>query len=276
MGSVIDIMKVGDVVFESIFGILNTMISALTGGIVTEFLGGDATVEEMSAQIMRNLRDRTVELIEDASDHITKATTGLTNAIAKNFADVIGLTALQESILRNFEEEIEARIGLYEKETELVETEEAAAAKALSERLVQTISDRSELYMDQYNYHMARIIDLGDEESREFSETSLAGLEMAKSLLAIDYRMIDDIAEERNVAAVIGMATEIEESIKSADEWALEVGIKPLAYGEMAMNVFAQAFDMTPEEVQDELTLFIKAGYEAAGSLIPTFKPGVE
>jgi len=276
MGTVPELMAMGDAIFDAVFGMFDAMISGLTGGLVTDYLSGTATLDDMTDRILNNLRDRSIELVEDVSTTIAKATSQLTNNIARNFADVLGITALQQRIAENFAREMEARISLYEKEGELVETEEAAAAKALSERLMQTISDRSELYMDQYNLHMARIIDLGDEESREFSETSLAGLEMAKSLLDIDYRMIADVAEERNVAAVVGMGVEIEETIASADKWALEVGVKPLAYGEMAMNVLAKMLDIDPEELEEQLRMITQASYKLAGDMIPTFKPGVE
>lgn len=278
MGTVKEIMSIGDVVFETIFGILNAMISTLTGGLVTEWLGGDATVEDMTEQLLENLRERTIELIEEAGVAITNATVDLTNAIARNFMDVLGITDVQMAIAERLRLEMEARIALLEREAELIETEEAAAARTLAERTMEVLADRAQMYEDQYGLFMARLIEEGEKEEVMTLETSLAGLEMAQRMLDIDVSMIHDLAEERNVEAVVGMITEIEETLKASEDWALETAIKPLAYGEMGLNVLAHFLERTPEEIKEELKAYVEASYKLTGELIPTFtpKPGGE
>lgn len=273
MGTVPELMTMGDAIFDAVFGMFDAMIAGLTGGLVTDYLSGTATVEDLTQRIMKNLRDKTVELIVEATGTITSATSQLTNDIAKHFADLLGLTALQQKIAENFAAEMEARIALYEKEVELVEISEADAAKALAERTMQILSDRAGLYMDQFDLHMARIIDVGEKEGELYLETSMAGLEMAKSSLDIDVRMIHDLAEERNVAGVIGMTTEISESLKTADTWALETAIKPLAYGEMGMKVLSELLDMPVEQIKEELKMYAQLQYEIAAELIPDLTP---
>jgi predicted HTH domain antitoxin len=92
-------------------------------------------------------------------------------------------------------------------------------------------------------------------------------------MLEIDVTMIHDLAEERNVAAVVGMSEEIAQSLITADEWARDVAIKPLAYGDMAMQVLAEFLERTPEEIQEELKAYIEASYKVTGDLIPTYTP---
>jgi len=268
-------MKIGDVIFDTVYGIFNGMISVITGGFVSDFFSEDMTVAGVTERLLAGLRDRTVELIETAGETIADATTDLTNAIAKNFADVLGITALQQRIAERFEAEMEARIGLFEKEAELLESAEEAAARELATRTMSVLSDRAEYYQDQYATWLGSFIEMNDEAGKLQFETSMAGLDMAQHLLDIDVTMIHDLAAERNVAAVIGMTTEIEESIKTADVWAREIGIKPLAYGEMALNVLSSIYDLTPEEVAAQLDMMVQASYKVAGDMIPAFKPGV-
>jgi predicted HTH domain antitoxin len=262
-----------DAIFDTIFGVLNALISAATGGVVTDFLSGEITLENKVDELLTGMRDRTIELVEDAGVAITDATTDLTNAIAKNFADVLGITALQQRIAENFEREMEARIGVYEAEAELVESAEEAAARELAARTMTVLSDRATFYQDQYSVWMGRCAEMEAESEELQFETSMAGLEMASHMLEIDVTMIHDLAEERNVAAVIGMSEEIAQSLMTADEWARDVAIKPLAYGDMAMQVLAEFLERTPEEIQEELKAYIEASYKVTGDLIPEFTP---
>jgi hypothetical protein len=262
-----------DAIFETIFGILNALISAATGGLVNDFLGGEITLENKVDQLLEGMRDRTIELIEDAGAGIIDATAELTNAIASNFMNVLGITQLQQRIAERFEAEMEARIGVYEAEAELVESEEEAAARALAARTMTVLSDRATFYQDQYSVWMARFAEMEKESEELQFETSMAGLEMASHMLEIDVTMIHDLAEERNVAAVVGMSEEIAQSLMTADEWARDVAIKPLAYGDMAMQVLLQFLEREPEEIEEELMAYIRASYKVTGDLIPSFAP---
>lgn len=262
-----------DAVFDTIFGILNAMISYATGGIVTDFLSGEITLESKVDELLTGFRDRTIEFIEDAGVVIIDATTDLTNAIARNFADVLGITDLQLGLAERLRVEMEARIALLEKEAELIETEEAKAALTLADRTMIVLAKRAELYQDQYDLFMARLIKEGEVEEVMTLETSLAGLKTAQRMLDIDVSMIHDLAEERNVQAVDGMITTIEETLKASEDWALETAIKPLAYGEMGLNVLAHFLERTPEEVKAELKAFVEASYQLTGDLIPTYRP---
>lgn len=263
-----------DAIFDTIFGILNALISTATGGLVNDFLGGEITLENKVDQLLEGMRDRTIELIEDTGAGIIDATAELTNAIASNFMNVLGITQLQQRIAERFEAEMEARIGVYEAEAKLVESEEEAAARELAARTMTVLSDRATFYQDQYSVWMARFAEM-EEESEELQfETSMAGLEMASHMVEIDVTMIHDLAEERNVAAVVGMSEEIAQSLMTADEWARDVAIKPLAYGDMITQILNNTLAISPEELQEELIAYMKASYEAAGTLIPTYEPG--
>lgn len=262
-----------DAIFDTIFGVLNALISAATGGVVSDFLGGEITLENKVDELLTGMRDRTIELVEDAGLAILNQTTDLTNAIAKNFADVLGITALQQRIAENFEREMEARIGVYEAEAELVESAEEAAARELAARTITVLSDRATFYQDQYSVWMGRFVEMEEETEGLQFETSIAGLEAASHMLDIDLMMIHDLAEERNVEAVVGMTEEIAQSLVTADEWARDVAIKPLAYGDMAMRVLAEFLERTPEEIEEELRAYIEASYKVTGDLIPSFTP---
>lgn len=268
------LLPLQDAVFDTIFGILNSLISAATGGLVNNFLGGEITLESKVDELLAGMRDRTIELVEDAGAGIIDATTDLTNAVASNFMNVLGITQLQQRIAERFEAEMEARIGVYEAEAELVESEEEAAARELAARTMTVLSDRATFYQDQYSVWMARFAEMEKESEELQFETSMAGLEMASHMLEIDVTMIHDLAEERNVAAVIGMSEEIAQSLMTADEWARDVAIKPLAYGDMAMQVLSQYLDMPAEEIKEQLKTFAQLQYEVAGEMIPEFKAG--
>jgi len=272
MGAAI-LQPLQDAIFDTIFGVLNALISAATGGLVSDFLGGEITLENKVDQLLEGMRDRTIELIEDAGAGIIDATAELTNAIAANFMNVLGITQLQQRIAERFEAEMEARIGVYEAEAELVESEEEAAARELAARTMTVLSDRATFYQDQYTVWMGRFAEMEEEAEELQFETSIAGLEMASHMLEIDVTMIHDLAEERNVAAVVGLTAEIEESLKSADEWAKDTAIVPLAYGDMISRVMSQYFDATPDELKEQLRVLTQASYEIAGEMIGTYEP---
>lgn len=267
-----------DAVFDVIFGILNALISAATGGFVTDFLGGEITLENKVDQLLEGMRDRTIELIEDAGASIIDATTELTNAIAANFMNVLGITALQQRIAERFEAEMEARIGVFEAAAELVESEEEAAARELAARTMTVLSDRAAFYQDQYTVWMARFAEMEAEEEGLQFETSISGLELASHMLEIDVTMIHDLAAERNVAAVVGLTAEIQESLKSADEWLKDTAVVPLAYGDVISRVMSHYLDATPDELKEQIRMLTQASYEIAAELIPdmTPKPGGE
>lgn len=264
---------IGETFFYSITAVFDGLISAVTGGFLTDFWSSLVGGEDVVTIISESLHDHVIDLIGNTETAIVTVLAGFENQVAAHFADLLGITDLQTRIADSLQKEIDAITDKWKAEAELIESEEEAAARELGARTMTVLSDRALFYQAQYELWMIRFIEMEKETEGLQFETSISGLEAAIHMLQIDYTLIEDIAEERNVEAVVGMTEEIAQSLVTADEWARDVAIKPLAYGDMAMQVLAQFLERTPEEIQEELRAYIEASYKVTGDLIPTYAP---
>jgi len=267
---------IGETFFNSITAVFDGLISAVTGGFLTDFWSSLTSGEDIATILSESLHDHVIDLIGDTESTIIAELGKFESAVATHFGDLLGITDLQTRIAESLQAEIEAVTDKWKAEAALTESIEEAAARELAKRTMRVLSERATFYQDQYSVWMARFAEMEAEAEELQFETSIAGLEMASHMLEIDVTMIHDLAQERNVAAVIGMSEEIAQSLITADEWARDVAIKPLAYGDMITSILNDALVLTPEELQEQLIIYMKASYEAAGTLIPTYKPVVK
>jgi predicted HTH domain antitoxin len=265
---------IGETFFNSITAVFDGLISAVTGGFLTDFWSSLVAGEDVVTIISESLHDHVIDLIGNTETAIVTVLGGFENQVATHFTDLLGITDLQTRIADSLQREIDAITDKWKAETDLIESEEEAAARELAARTITVLSDRATFYQDQYSVWMARFVEMEEETEGLQFETSIAGLEAASHMLDIDLMMIHDLAEERNVEAVVGMTEEIAQSLVTADEWARDVAIKPLAYGDMAMQVLSQYLDIPAEEIKEQLRTFTQLQYEVAGEMIPEFKAG--
>jgi hypothetical protein len=228
---------IGETFFNSITAVFDGLIASVTGGFLTDFWSSLVAGEDIVTIISESLHNHVIDLIETTETTIVTQLAGFENQVSVHFTDLLGITDLQ------------TRIAMW------------------------VLSERAKFYQDQYSVWMARFVEMEEETEGLQFETSIGGLEAAIHMLDIDLTLIHDLAEERNVAAVVGMTEEIAQSLLTADEWARDVAIKPLAYGDMITQILNNTLVRTPEEIQEELIAYMKASYEAAGSLIPTYEP---
>jgi len=276
-----DIPKgIGDLlrgVFESFFwgvvDVVDAFISAATGGILKNAWSRLIAGEDVGEIVIGGLVMSVTGLIDETSTTIVGVLADLENQVSAHFSNLLGLTGLQTSIAESLQHEIEAITGKWEAETEAVESAEEAAARELAESTMMVLSDRATFYQDQYSVWVGRFAEMEAEEEGLQFETSIAGLEMASHMLDIDVTMIHDLAEERNVAAVIGMTEEINQALTTADDWAKDTAIVPLAYGDIISQIMGHYLDATPDELKEQLRILTQASYEIAGELIPDMTP---
>ena len=264
---------IGETFFNSITAVFDGLISAVTGGFLTDFWSSLVAGEDVVTIISENLHDHVIDLIGNTETAIVTVLAGFENQVATHFTDLLGITDLQTRIADSLQKEIDAITDKWKAEAELIESEEEAAARELGESIITVLSDRAIFYQDQYSVWMARFVEMEAEEEGLQFETSIAGLEAASHMLEIDLMMIHDLAEERNVEAVVGMTEEIAQSLLTADEWSRDIAIKPLAYGDMITRIMSHYFDATPDELKDQLRVLTQASYEIAGELIGTYQP---
>jgi hypothetical protein len=264
---------IGETFFNSITAVFDGLIASVTGGFLTDFWSSLVAGEDIVTIISESLHNHVIDLIETTETTIVTQLAGFENQVSVHFTDLLGITDLQTRIAESLQDEIEAITDKWRAEAELVESVEEAAARELADSTMWVLSERAKFYQDQYSVWMARFVEMEEETEGLQFETSIGGLEAAIHMLDIDLTLIHDLAEERNVAAVVGMTEEIAQSLLTADEWARDVAIKPLAYGDMITQILNNTLVRTPEEIQEELIAYMKASYEAAGSLIPTYEP---
>jgi len=267
---------IGETFFNSITAVFDGLIAAVTGGVLTDFWSSLTSGEDIATILSESLHDHVIDLIGDTESTIIAELGKFESAVATHFGDLLGVTDLQTRIAESLQAEIEAVTDKWKAEAALVESIEEAAARELAESTMWVLSERAKFLQDQYSVWMARFVEMEDEAEGLQFETSIFGLEMATHMLEIDVTMIHDLAQERNVAAVVGMSEEIAQSLITADEWARDVAIKPLVYGDMIASILNNTLIRTPEEIQEELIAYMKASYEAAGTLIPTYQPEVK
>lgn len=265
---------IGETFFNSITAVFDGLIASVTGGFLTDFWSSLVAGEDIATIISESLHDHVIDLIETTETTIVTQLAGFENQVSVHFTDLLGIADLQTRIAESLQEEINAITDKWKAEAELVESVEEAAARELAESTMWVLSERAKFYQDQYAVWMGRFVEMEEETAGLQFETSISGLEAASHMLDIDVMMIHDLAEERNVAAVVGMTEEIAQSLLTADEWARDVAIKPLAYGDMAMRVLSQYLDIPAEEIKEQLRTFTQLQYEVAGEMIPEFKAG--
>ena len=126
----------GDTFMETVFGAINTAIATATGGLITEYLGDDPSLENLFNQVGENLGEQLSKVIETSAADADKLLTYAMNESAEKMAAILGITKAQQAVADGvavwIEDTLDVEAIRRKRETEQAEREAEALVEAMT------------------------------------------------------------------------------------------------------------------------------------------------
>jgi len=235
--------NLGDTIFDIVFGFFNGMISILTGGQITEFLGGYSDLESFWGDIEAWLIDEVINGIQGVADFTQAAWIDNMNTSHAGLMDVLDLSNYIEKQFELFYNESQQSSGdlIYALNRDYERDRETGAALTdFALRLMVNKSDALESYAGIY-YDSLMESQIGT--STRFTIIADETMSFVSHYLAADLQAVENLSDLEASAAADAILAVAREDAAFVQEWFLETVVKPISYGEnmaWALDVSSQ------------------------------------
>jgi len=260
--SVDTVNEIGDALFNAVFGFLNSLVSALTGGIITDWLGEPKTLPELFKSVGEAFGTALTGIIEDTSQDLTEFITSAWTEAAKETGWVLDVTEAQTRLISTLKSEIE---GSYDGVAQVLAESEAwerETGGALTDFAFRMMAGRTDILREGAE---AYFMDLEkDIEGERFGLTdyTIALFGKVKDMLALDLRAVEQISQEESEAAAAMIMTVAEQDAKMVEEWFLETIVKPISYGNVINWAIRDVTLLSEDDLKESLDTLEKVYYE--------------
>lgn len=201
---------VGDMIFNTIFGILDGMIESATGGIVTDYTATADTVESFAERTSKNVADYAVKLTEDVAMRLNKSIAESSNRSSEAFSDFLGIVRTQQEtedkLFRFIDEAFDIETIEAKREAERLKAESEDATELFRGLALQLQSDKS--YLSELEI---------DRLTRDLKEHELAAFNRSIGVFAVTTKEMQEDARRLQLAAERGSVLALEAGVAVMD-----------------------------------------------------------
>jgi len=240
--------EIGDFVFEVVFGFFNSMISTLTGGAITDFLGGYGEMEDLLGDVQNWIVTESVNAFAGVLDLTEDIWIDNINTSHEALMDVLDLSEWivqqYEGMITVSEEQTEALIFSLDRDyIRELETGEEMTDFAMR-RIVQM-----QLNFDEYTTTFYdSLLEAEDGAAESLVTVSEESIQFVRDYLAADQDIIESLANADSKEAAEAILAVAEEGARFVNEWFLETVVKPISYGETQAGAIAEGNKVDIEE----------------------------
>jgi hypothetical protein len=260
--------SIGDTIFDIVFGFFNSMVSVLTGGVITNFLGGYTDLASimpdlgtwLSGEITTgfgNVLDLTERIW---ASNITTANSGL--------MDILDLSA---TIERAFQQQIDeatdtsgALVSALDRQYNSDRETGAALTDFALRMMVSKASDLEGFASDYYDRYMTEMY--GD--TARLSATGWEGFALLQSYLARDLQAVEALSDAEATSAAAAILEVAKQDAAFVEEWFLETVVKPISYGENIQWAIRTSGTYEAEEIMGQIRAYMIAFNELQTEMV--------
>jgi len=232
---------IGDILFGTIFGIIDGMIETATGGIITDYTTNADTVASFAERTSKNVADYAVQLTEDVAKRLNQSIAESSNRSSEAFSEFLGVVRTQQEIednlFRFIDEEFDIEVIEAKREAERLKAESEDAAELFRGLALQLQGDNaylSELELDRFTR------DLKDHELAAFNR-SMGVFAITTKEMQEDARLLQLAAERGSVLALEAGVAVMDAKMESINHTLLQGFAIPIAQAEGTLWATQQA-----------------------------------
>jgi hypothetical protein len=247
----------GDLLFETVFGFFNQMISTLTGGAVTEYLGGYTTVEELMDDLQTMLIAEAVEGLEGVLSTVESTWTTVWQQTDSGLKDILELSDTIEDAFKVHMNEMAGISDTLEADLIARSTHERETGAALTDFALRLLSQKGTELESFATIYYNSIMESEYGASERFASTSEEALTFVRSYLAADLQAVEAISNTEAAAAADAILAIAQEDARFVEEWFLETVVKPISYGENMYWALASSSEYDIGEILEQLDVLL-------------------
>jgi len=260
--------KIGDVLFDTVFGVFDTAISAATDGIVDQWLTFEGDGEELLAHTIDNVNDAAMKLAGEIGTDISGLISTVVNQSASAMGEFLGVAKAQERVADGVVSSVEYLLeqGEWAAATRIREEQEAvlAAAEAAASQV------RFDAFVE------AQTAGLFVDAAENFSDVaSINVFEEAEKMLGFTFNVFEenksimfDLARLHGINVAASFTDTADREIAAVNEVLLEGVLKPMAMTESYYTAIKAAMTITSDELMQTTLEQALVQAQLAGDII--------
>lgn len=247
------ISEIGDVLFDTIFGVFNTAIDKVTGGIITDWLGEGTTLESLLAQVVDNGSNKLNEAIAETGSKLNTLIAKTVNTSAEAMAEFVGVADAQKKIADGINNTIDRLIEESQTDAQRLYFEKQEAARLEALRVAESIRWAQAVEEGVFTTFSDATYDALKQSNISIGERADLLIGFTFNEMERNKEIMTDLAvlHGQRVAASFGQVADAQLSM--ANEVLLEAVVKPLAQGEAYFTALKQAGKATNDEYEQSM-----------------------
>ena len=244
--------EIGDFVFDTVFGFFNSMISVITGGAITDFLGGYSELAELLDDTSYWLADEVSAGLRGVADFTQAAWVDNMNTSHSGLMDVLDLSNYIEGRYEEFYREAEGiademTLALLRDAEREQQTGEVLADFALESLLLQhsQLGGFTDIFYES-------IVEDAYGISDRFGTIAEDSYSLIDEYLTIDLEAVLALAEDQSAEAAKELLAKAEVEADFIEAWFLETVVKPINYAEAMAWAQQAANEYDIDEVTEQ------------------------
>lgn len=255
-----NLTAIGDTIFNIVFGFFNNMISVLTGGAITDFLGGYNDLEGFWGDVEAWLITEMINGMQGIADFTQAAWIDNINTSHAGLMEILDLSAYIQGTYEDFYNESQGMADELTFNLERAYQRDRETGAALTDFAFRLLVDKQNQLEGFANIFYDSIYESEFGSSERLSVLGQESMTFITQYLAADLQAVEYLTDSEATAAAEAILAVAQQDAEFVQEWFLETVVKPISYGEnmaWALSVSSE-YDIVEvlEQLQEVMVLF--------------------
>lgn len=262
--------NVGDMLFDTVFGVFDTAISAATGGIVDQYLTFDGDAEELLARTIGNVNDAAIRLAGEIGTDIGGMVSKVVNQSAAAMGEFLGVAKAQERIASEVVGAVDYLLTQGEWQAETRRADAIAAAQAAQSAVDAQVRFDAFLAEEAANLFAQSAVTYTNVDQLNVFKEADKLLGFTFDLFEVNRNIMYDLATTHGINVANSFGSTADRQIAVVNDVLMESVIKPMAQTDAYYTALKAAQIVSEEDLVQSLLAQALAQAELAADLLGT------